>query len=53
MGFFPNRMVGQADAAKMTIDLERLLTMTHGLQCNDFFTMSGLTDMSAGRDRAR
>lgn len=48
--FFPKRVAKNLDADKKAMTLENLLTMTHGWECNDLYSLSGLTDLSRSSD---
>jgi len=50
LDFFPSRVAKNRDTDKHTLALEHLLTMTHGWECNDLYTLSCLSDMSCGGD---
>ena len=39
LSFFPKRVAKNLDANKRAMTLENLLTMTHGLECEDFYRM--------------
>jgi len=47
LDFFPTRVAKNLDAAKKTMTLENLLTMTTGLKCSDpfLYLQSGMMDM--------
>ncbi|MFC1883508.1 serine hydrolase domain-containing protein [Thermodesulfobacteriota bacterium] len=46
--FFPNHVAKNLDTDKQAMTLEHVLTMTHGWECNDLYTLTCLTDMSCG-----
>ncbi len=46
--FFRKHAAKNLDGNKQAMSLEHLLTMTHGWECNDLYTMSCLSDLSCG-----
>jgi CubicO group peptidase (beta-lactamase class C family) len=48
--FFPNRVAQNLNESKRAVTLENLLTMTHGLACNDLYQLNSLTDLSRSKD---
>ena len=48
LDFFPNHIAKHLNADKQAMTLEHLLTMTHGWECNDFYHLSCLSDLSCG-----
>lgn len=46
--FFQKHVARNLDVNKQAMTLEHLLTMTHGWECNDLYTLSCLSDLSCG-----